>query len=168
MKIERDEASTNPPDSPGWWFIEIPTRTPHIFRVTEEDIPAFRERWMDGYRCWRLSDAAENPRLEEILDGLHARPRLFFEVAQAFGRMKIAGPWVTVPSAGGEGVRHVRYLADGWPSYAAKIRAASGMKWDLELEGAHTLHDTLEEAAETADRRLANRGYHLVDLRRGG
>ena len=136
-------------------------------RVDEEDISSFRELWQDGYHCWRLEDITENPKLGQILEGLHARPRLFFEIAQAFGRIKIAGPWVKTPMGPGDEC-FVRYEAAGWPSYAAKVfYVKEDSRFVLQLEGATSHYDSIDEAKETADRRLTNRGYHLVDLRNG-
>jgi len=168
MKIKRSDASSNPPTRAGWWFIEIPTRTPHLCRLDEDGLADLREFWQDGYKCWPLEDISENSRLGEILDGLHARPRLFFEIAQAFGRIKVAGPWVKVMPGRVDDERWVRYEAAGWPAYAAKIfhGKESNGEWTLDLEGMLSMYDSLEVAQAVADRRLSNRGYHLVDLRR--
>jgi hypothetical protein len=149
-----------PPDHPGWWVIEIPTREPFIIRVEMGSDFAFIRAWMDGYKCWRMTDLLEEPRLEAVLSSLLDRPRLIWDLVPAMGMLMFAGKWEPFEEK-------VGFVRKSTHSSGEKVAVATvyphGDKWSILVEDTVRTADSEAQGKETADRLLRGRGYFLID-----
>jgi hypothetical protein len=154
MTLDPDQAHDGPPDAPGWWLIKVPTNQPYLLQVIAGETPDIIRLWQAGFRCWRLTDVTEMPRIDEVMSGLMSRPKLFWAVGQAFSMHRMAGPWVLLPKMIDY---YVRRHPDG--TVAAKVHYDEGF-WATSL--GKTFGDQAA-AVEAVDLYLKRSGYVLFD-----